>query len=66
MQQREAAIGILRARAEPFHDAAYPDVTIVGAWHGTDSSILPSIMSTSFANLASTDSGYFGAMPFIS
>jgi hypothetical protein len=65
-QQREAVLGILRAHAEPFHDAAYPDVTIVGAWHGTDSSILPSIMSTSFANLASTDSGYFGAIPFIS
>ena len=60
--QREAMLRILRAHAEPFHDAAYPDVTIVGAWHGTDSSILPSIMSTSFANLATTDSGFFGSM----
>jgi len=50
----------LRAHAEPFRNAAFPDVTIVGAWHGTDSSILPSIMSTSFANLAKTDSGFFG------
>ncbi len=61
-QQREAVLGILRAHAAPFHDASYPDVTIVGAWHGTDNSILPSIMSTSFANLASTDSGFFGSM----
>jgi hypothetical protein len=60
--QREAVLGILRAHAAPFHDASYPDVTIVGAWHGTDSSILPSIMSTSFANLATTDSGFFGSM----
>jgi hypothetical protein len=61
-QQRGAVLDILRAHAEPFHDAAYPDVTIVAAWHGTDSSILPSIMSTSFANLATTDSGFFGSM----
>jgi hypothetical protein len=59
-QQRGAVLDILRAHAEPFRDAAYPDVTIVGAWHGTDSSVLPSIMSTSFANLAKTDSGFFG------
>jgi hypothetical protein len=59
-QQRGAVIDVLRAHAAPFHDVSYPDVTIVGAWHGTDSSILPSIMSTSFANLATTDSGFFG------
>jgi hypothetical protein len=59
-QQRTAVLDILRAHAEPFRDALYPDVTIVGAWHGTDTSIIPSIMSTSFANLAKTDSGFFG------
>jgi hypothetical protein len=59
-QQRGAVIDVLRAHAAPFHDVSYPDVTILAAWHGTDSSILPSIMSASFANLASTDSGFFG------
>jgi hypothetical protein len=59
-QPRNAVLDILRAHGEPFRDPDYPDVTIVGAWHGTDSTILPSIMSTSFANLAKTDSGFFG------
>ncbi len=57
-----AVRSVARYFAAPFHDASYPDVTIVGARHGTDSSILPSIISTSFANLATTDSGFFGSM----
>ncbi len=60
LQQRKTVLDIFRAHARPLSDPAYGEVTIAGMWHGTHEAVLPSIMGTSFANLASTDCGYFG------
>jgi len=41
-------------------DTSCPDVYILGSWHGTNPDIVGSIFETGFANLATTDSGFFG------
>eukprot|EP00727_Mastigamoeba_balamuthi_P006015 m51a1_g2032 hypothetical protein (1112) ;mRNA; r:1328733-1333365 len=43
-----------------YHDAKYPDVNLLLMWHGTRPKTLPSLFCTGFANLASTDDGFFG------
>ena len=40
--------------------AEYPAVKILPLWHGTRSDILDSICRVGYANLASTDAGFFG------
>jgi serine/threonine protein kinase/WD40 repeat protein len=44
----------------PFADSTAPNVRIMPAWHGTDAAVLDSVFQTGFANLATTDSGFFG------
>ena len=46
--------------AKPQADPAYPAVKIVPLWHGTKRGILDSLFRTGYANLAITDSGFFG------
>ena len=46
--------------AKPYTDNDYPAVKILPLWHGTNPAILDSIFRTGYANLASTDSGFFG------
>jgi TPR repeat protein len=41
-------------------DPDYPDVKLIPAWHGTRSDKLDSIFNIGYANLAFTDSGFFG------
>lgn len=38
----------------------YPNIKLLPFWHGTDPAILGSIFETGYANLATTDSGFFG------
>lgn len=47
-------------RARPYIDPSYPNVKLLPLWHGTDPNIIKSIFRTGYANLATTDSGYFG------
>lgn len=46
--------------AVPHYDSNFPAVKIVPLWHGTKTEILDSIFRTGFANLATTDAGFFG------
>lgn len=46
--------------AAPYTDQDCPDVKLLPLWHGTRPEILESIFKTGYANLAVTDSGYFG------
>ena len=46
--------------AQDYTDSEYPAVKIIPLWHGTRPEILDSIFRTGYANLASTDSGFFG------
>lgn len=43
-----------------YKDESHPDVKILPLWHGTNPAILGSIFETGYANLATTDSGFFG------
>lgn len=43
-----------------YADPDYPDVKLLPAWHGTKPQVLDSIFSAGYANLATTDNGYFG------
>jgi len=46
--------------AKPYKDSDYPAVNLLPMWHGTNPAIVDSIFKTGYANLATTDSGYFG------
>jgi len=46
--------------AEPYQDSDYPAVNLVPMWHGTKKEIADSIFRTGYANLATTDCGFFG------
>lgn len=58
--QRARVIQTLEQMAAPYQDSACPNVKIVAMWHGTKPAILGSIFRTGFANLASTDPGFYG------
>lgn len=60
MAHRHAVIDGVKTLARPFTDNSFPDVSILPVWHGTNAAVLTSILTGGFANLASTDSGYFG------
>jgi hypothetical protein len=46
--------------AQPHADTDYPAVKLLPLWHGTNPNLIDSICKTGYANLAKTDSGYFG------
>lgn len=46
--------------AMAFRDNTYRHIKLLPFWHGTDPAILGSIFETGYANLATTDSGFFG------
>ena len=56
---RDDIVRAAKALARPFSDISFPDVSILPVWHGTSAGALSSILNGSFANLASTDSGYY-------
>eukprot|EP00727_Mastigamoeba_balamuthi_P010114 m51a1_g5725 hypothetical protein (1369) ;mRNA; f:1114477-1120359 len=41
-------------------EPAYPNVKLVPMWHGTRAEVLESVFRAGFANLATTDEGFFG------
>jgi tetratricopeptide (TPR) repeat protein len=47
-------------RAKPYSHSAYPDVKLMPLWHGTSADAAASICKTGYANLAHTDTGFFG------
>ena len=48
------------AMTGPYQDPVFPHVKIIPVWHGTKAAIVASIAKTGFANLATTDAGFFG------
>ncbi len=46
--------------AAPYSDSDCPAVKLLPLWHGTKPQILESIFKTGYANLGTTDDGYFG------
>ena len=59
-KHREDTLAILEKRATSFKNPDHPHVKIVPLWHGTKKEMLGSLFETGFANLATTDSGFFG------
>lgn len=43
-----------------FEDKDYPAVKLLPLWYGTNPEVLSSLFKTGYANLATTDSGFFG------
>lgn len=55
--------GVRAALAElgrPYMDVDAPNVTLLPLWHGTSGAKVGSVAGTGFANLATTDGGFFG------
>ncbi len=50
----------LQIMANSYQDSDYPCVNLLPMWHGTKAAIVDSIFRTGYANLATTDSGFFG------
>eukprot|EP00727_Mastigamoeba_balamuthi_P012781 m51a1_g8125 hypothetical protein (1309) ;mRNA; f:189519-193598 len=44
----------------PLRDGKFPDVQLLPLWHGTNKENLDSILRAGYANLATTDVGFFG------
>lgn len=57
---RAKTLQLLTDFSRDFTDTDFPDVTLVPAWHGTNPATLHSIFTTGYANIATTDSGFFG------
>jgi flagellar motor protein MotB len=57
---RAQCLALLDARATEFTCVATPHVKLIPMWHGTKAAALDSMFQTGFANLATTDSGFFG------
>ena len=45
---------------KPYTDPDYPAIKLLPAWHGTKPQVLDSLFSAGYANLATTDNGFFG------
>lgn len=57
---REEVYKTYKAMAAKHADEQYPHLKLLPMWHGTKAGVIDSICKTGFANLALTDSGYFG------
>ncbi|MCE3237379.1 MAG: hypothetical protein K0R24_360 [Gammaproteobacteria bacterium] len=57
---REAVATSLEEKAKQYRDNEHLNVTLLPLWHGTAPQVVPSICNAGFANLALTDSGFFG------
>ncbi len=57
---RKATNDQLEQAVMPYQDNDYPGVKLVPVWHGTRPEVLSSLFKAGYANLATTDSGYFG------
>jgi len=59
-QLRNQVVQRLSGMSKLYSDAEYPSVKLLPVWHGTKPSVLDSIFKTGYANLATTDVGFFG------
>ena len=57
---RGKVVMTLDQMAAPNQDPDCPNVKIIATWHGTRPGVVDSICTGGFANLASTDSGFYG------
>lgn len=58
--QRQQTVSLFQSQTAPHSYPKSPHVSLLPTWHGTDSNILQSIFTTGYANLATTDTGFFG------
>jgi hypothetical protein len=57
---REAQRKQVADLTRPFVDEDFPNLQLLPMWHGTKATLVDSILQTGFANLATTDSDFFG------
>ena len=57
---RETVYQFFKQLCQPFTNPKYPDVKQIYMWHGTSKMAFNSILTTGYANLATTDAGFFG------
>ena len=57
---RESIMDRFHRLSQPYATERYRGLHFLPLWHATSAKLLPSILSTGFANLATTDLGYFG------
>lgn len=57
---RKSIDNLFHQMAKPYSDPAVPHVKFLPLWHGTDPAIVDSICRVGYANLSTTDSGFFG------
>jgi hypothetical protein len=60
LSQRKDVIELVKTMSKPHTHKNTPNVSLLPLWHGTKKEILESIFTTGYANLATTDSGFFG------
>lgn len=58
--QRRTHNDLLTRITTPHTDSDFPNVKLLPLWHGTRPELLDSVFKTGFANLATTDTGFFG------
>ena len=58
--QRLRVMSEFQGFCDAHRDPRYPNVSLVPAWHGSRPDRVQSILKTGYANLATTDSGFFG------
>lgn len=58
--QRQHTDRLHQTLTAAYPDTSAPQVRLAPFWHGTEPSILESVFKTGFANLATTDAGFFG------
>ena len=57
---RKKTSELFESMAKPYIDSEYPAVKLLPLWHGTRPEILDSLFRIGYANLATTDTGFFG------
>jgi TPR repeat protein/serine/threonine protein kinase len=57
---RQKTFELFEQYSKPYVDPDFPAVKLLPLWHGTKPEVLASLFTTGYANLATTDSGYFG------
>ena len=57
---RQKVYELFESMAAPYTDPDYPAVKLLPLWHGTQAESVDGILRAGFANLASTDAGFFG------
>jgi tetratricopeptide (TPR) repeat protein len=59
-QWRKTIANLYHEMSSFYIDPDYPDVKLLPLWHGTNPDFLKSLFQAGYANLATTDKGFFG------